>query len=148
MANTIIESLREYFFVCPLLGNGRLNIDYLPPDIKQCGVEYSIDTTPTEEIVQRFIDGSSIRRYLFTFSTVNAYGPDVLQNMANSGFFEKLSDWMEKQTRAKTLPALPSGLRARKLIAMSTGYLIQSSGAMNAKYQIQCKLEYFKKGER
>lgn len=148
MADTIIESLREYFNKCPLLSDGRLNVDYLPASLKDCTVEYSIDVTPAEKVVQRFIDGSKICRYLFAFCTVNAYGADVLQNMTNSGFFEKLSDWMDEQTKQRTLPELPQGMRARRLIATSTGYLMQSSGAISAKYQIQCELEYYKQGER
>ena len=45
MADTIIKSLWDYFLNCPLMGNKKINIDFLP----EKGVEYSIDTTPATE---------------------------------------------------------------------------------------------------
>ena len=44
MSTTIIEALFEYFAACPLITDNRLNIDYLPEDTSQAGVEYSIGT--------------------------------------------------------------------------------------------------------
>ena len=43
MADTIIQSLRDYFLTCPLMGDSAINVDYLPEGPE---VEYSIDTTP------------------------------------------------------------------------------------------------------
>ena len=43
MAYTIIQSLRDYFLTCPLMGDSAINVDYLPEGPE---VEYSIDTTP------------------------------------------------------------------------------------------------------
>ena len=96
MADTIIQSLRDYFLTCPLMGDSAINVDYLPEGPE---VEYSIDTTPATEIVKQYIDGSSVRQYLFVIRSVNDYGPDVLQNLANSGFYENLAAWLEAQTR-------------------------------------------------
>lgn len=147
MAQTIIEALREYFAACPLLEGGRLNIDYLPEDAKKCGVEYSIDTTPAEEIITRYVGGSAVCQYVFVIRSVNDYGPSALQNISNSGFFEKLSAWMAAQTKKRALPALPEGMEPQKLEAQGTGYLY-GSGADAAKYQVQCRLVFYKKGER
>ena len=72
-------------------------------------MEYSIDTTPATEIVKQYIDGSSVRQYLFVIRSVNDYGPDVLQNLANSGFYENLAAWLEAQTRTGNFPSLPEG---------------------------------------
>ena len=30
MADTIIQSLRDYFLTCPLMGDSAINVDYLP----------------------------------------------------------------------------------------------------------------------
>ena len=49
MADTIIQSLRDYFLTCPLMGDSAINVDYLPEGPE---VEYSIDTTPATEIVK------------------------------------------------------------------------------------------------
>lgn len=138
MPNTIMEALRDYFLACPLMGNRKINVDFLPDNKR----EYSIDTTPATEVVKWYTDGSSIRQYLFVIRSVEDYGTDVLQNLANSGFYENLAAWMEQQTRAGKLPALPEGKQAQRIEAQSTGYLFLS-GPDVGKYQIQCKLQYF-----
>lgn len=143
MNDTIIGALREYFLACPLTGNQRLGVDYLPEE----GIAYSIDSTPATEVIRQYVGGSSLRQYLFVFRSVNDYGPDALQNMANSGFFEQLAAWLEQQTRLRRFPALGPGRVAQKIEAQSTGYLFTASPD-TGKYQIQCRLVYLQKGER
>lgn len=138
MADTVIQSLWDYFLTCPLMGDRKINVDFLP----EKSLEYSIDTTPATEIVKQYVDGSSVRQYLFVIRSVQDYGSDVLQNIANSGFFESLSNWLEEQTRKKNFPAIPSGKEPQKIEAQSTGYLFVS-GPDTGKYQIQCRLQYF-----
>ena len=49
-----IEAIRDYFMACPLLKEGRLNIDYLGED----PVEYSIDSMlVSNPIVKQYMDG-------------------------------------------------------------------------------------------
>lgn len=144
-AATILEALFDYFSGCPLMSDNRLNIDYLPEDTGEAGVEYAIGTTPTDEVVYRYSNGGARCRYPFTISSVNDYGPDEAQNMLNSGFYEDLAAWLHKQTRARNLPQLPQGLSPRSIRATGPGYLYQPD--VNAgKYQIQCELEYYRKG--
>jgi hypothetical protein len=137
MADTIIQSLRDYFITCPLMDDNKINVDYLP----EAGIEYSIDTTPATEIIKEYTDGGSLRQYLFVIRSVNDYGSDVLQNIANSGFYEKLSEWMEQNTKTGLLPQLPAGKTAQIIQAQSTGYLFTTSAAAG-RYQIQCRLQY------
>ena len=138
MADTIIQSLWDYFLACPLMCDRKINVDFLP----EKSLEYSIDTTPATEIIKQYVDGSSVRQYLFVIRSVQDYGSDVLQNIANSGFFESLSNWLEEQTRKKNFPTLPSGKEPQKREAQSTGYLFVS-GPDTGKYQIQCRRQYF-----
>ncbi len=127
-----------------MTGN-RLNVDYLPEDTKEAGVEYAIGTSPTDELVQAYADGGARCRYPFIISSVNDYGPDEAQNIANTGFTESLADWLRKQSRARNLPILPDGMTPRSIRALGSGYLYQPD--VNAgKYQIQCELEYYRKG--
>ena len=145
-ATTVLEALFDYFSGCPLMSDNRLNIDYLPEDTGEAGVEYAIGTAPTGEVVYRYTNGGARCRYAFTISSVNDYGPDEAQNMLNSGFYEALAKWLHRQTRARNLPELPEGLIPRSIRAIGPGYLYQPD--VNAgKYQIQCDLEYYRKGE-
>lgn len=146
MSATILEALFDYFSGCPLMADGRLNIDYLPEDTGEAGVEYAISTTPADEIVYRYRGGGARCRYPFVISSVNDYGPDEAQNLLNSGFYEALTAWLHKQTRTRNLPKLPEGLTPRSIQAVGPGYLYQPD--VNAgKYQIQCELEYYRKGD-
>ena len=146
MSTTVIEALFAYFDSCPLMAGGRLNVDYLPEDTGEAGVEYAIGTTPTDELVYPYTNGGARCRYPFIISSINDYGPADGQNLLNSGFFEALADWLRKQTRARNLPGLPEGLLPRSIRAIGPGYLYQPD--VNAgKYQIQCELEYYRKGD-
>ena len=134
----LFRSLWDYFLACPLMCDRKRNVDFLPEQ----SLEYFLYTTPATEIIKQYVDGSSVRQYLFVIRSVQDYGSDVLQNIANSGFFESLSNWLEEQTRKKNFPTLPSGKEPQKIEAQSTGYLFVS-GPDTGKYQIQCRLQYF-----
>lgn len=145
MSKTIIDALFLYFDACPLLTGGRLNIDYLPENTHQAGVEYSIAASPADEIVTSYRGGGCRCRYPFVLSSVNDYGPDTAQNLLNTGFFDRLAEWLRKENRLRRLPELPPGLVSRSIRAIGAGYLYQPD--INAgKYQIQCELEFYRKG--
>lgn len=141
MADTIIQSLRDYFLTCPLMDGCRINVNYLPDS----GMEYSIDTTPSTNIIKRYINGDSKRQYLFVIRSVQEYGSDALQNIANSGFYERFAEWLEKQNDLKHFPVLSADRKAERIEAQSTGYLFITS-PLAGKYQIQCRLIYTQKG--
>lgn len=132
--DTLIECMREYVKTCPLLANERLNVDFLPQDAGS----YSIDIPPVKAEVQKYVDGSSKRQYLFTLSSTAFYGADIRQNLDNLGFYEQFEDWIEEST----LPVLPTGKTALKVEALSSGYAF-ITGEDAARYQIQCRLIYF-----
>lgn len=140
---TVIESLYEYFNACPLLQDGKLNVNFLPADQR----EYTIDVTPIAEIVKRYIDGSSIRQYAFIIASRTFYSPDVSEALVNCGLFEELADWMVQQTQNGMLPAMETGKEPRFIEAVTSGYLL-SNTEDSARYQIQCRLEYFENNRR
>lgn len=143
---TIIEGLHKFFEACPLMTDNRINVDYLPEDAKK-GVEFSIDATPGTEVIKSYMDGGAECQYQFVLRSVNDYGADTWQNIANSGFYDGLVAWMRQQSRARNLPEMPEGMTPKSIEAMSTAYLF-NMGASTGKYQIQCRLLYFRKGDR
>ena len=144
MSKTIIDALFEYFDACPLISGGRLNIDYLPEDTSQAGVESDIAASPTAERLTAYRGGGSRCRYPFVLSSVNDYGPDAAQNLLNTGFFDQMAEWLRQQDRQRNLPQLPDELTARSIRATGAGYLYQPD--INAgKYQIQCELEFYRR---
>ncbi len=141
--DSIIAALKAFFLTCPLLGDHPLGVDWLPDH----GVAFSIDATPTSQILQRYTSGSTVRQYEFVLRSVQDYGADTLQNLENSTLYEQLADWMDEQTKARNFPNLGAGRIVQSIEAQSAGYLFTVSPD-SGRYQIQCRLVYFQKGER
>lgn len=139
----IIDSLRDYIKACPYLGefNKGINVDYLAVD----SVTYSIEEVPCEPILKRYVNGDTKRQYVFIFASRESYGPDVLVNIENSGFYEDFANWLEIQSSKGDLPILDENKESLILEASTTGYAFQTE-IDKARYQIQCRLIYFQKG--
>lgn len=141
----IIESIRNYMrnLECLDTFNNaiRVNINYLEenPDT------YSIEEVPTNPIIKKYINGDSIRQYAFIFTSREPYGVDILTNIDNSGFYEKLADEIERNNENEIFPLLDDGLEPLKIEVTSTGYAFAVTED-TAQFQIQLKLKYFKKG--
>lgn len=142
MNDTLIGVLQEYLEQCPLLRGRRLNVDYLP----KRPIAYMISPSPVDPVITQYHGGAAQKQFVFVIASVNAYGEEVLTNLANSGFYEALEAWMRTQTRRRQLPRLPGSRTAMRLEALSIGYLYDAS-ATEAHYQIQCRLVYYQKGD-
>lgn len=66
----------------------------------------------------------------------------MLNNLDNLGFFELFKTWLEEQSKLKNLPKLDK-YKSLKIEALTNGYAFDTD-VDNARYQIQCKLTYFK----
>lgn len=137
---TVIESIRDFIQKCPLLDefSKAVNVNYMDEN----AVNYMIEPTPVNPIVKRYMGGSSVRQFAFVFASRAYYGPDVIENITNSGFFEHFVDWLEKMTLEGNLPEMEEGKTPRKIFAETTGYVFNADETM-AQYQIQCKLVYY-----
>lgn len=134
----LIDYIRSLLRTCPLLENERINVDFLDAD----NGSYSVNTSPAAPIVKRFIDGSSIRQYVFTFSSAELYGEEIRQNLENAGFWEDFTEWIESVDLPHTLE---TGQEPQKIEVLSSGYAFMTD-ADSARYQIECRLLYKQKG--
>lgn len=141
---TSIEALRGWLRTYEPLSAGRLAVDFLPKQART----YSVDSVPCKEEVKQYLDGSSLRQFLFTLSSREFKGEDITQNVDNLAFYEGFAAWVLQQNRARRLPALGEGRTARKIEVATSGYPFQVDEHGTARYQIQLRLEYFQKGER
>lgn len=143
----IIDILRNYMrdLKCLEAFNNaiRINVNYLSPNTDT----YSIEEMPIEPILKRYVNGDSIRQYAFIFTSREPYGADVLTNIDNSGFYEKLANEIEENNTNSILPVLENNLEALEIKVTSTGYAFAVTED-TAQFQIQLKLKYFKKGSR
>lgn len=137
---TVIESIRNFVETCPYLPEFRkaVNAEYLGEAAKS----YMIESTPIEPITKRYMDGSSVRQFAFVFASREYFGPDVIENIDNSGFYEHFATWLEESTLSGKLPQMGAGRTPKKIVALTTGYVFNADKA-KAMYQIQCKLIYF-----
>lgn len=142
----IIDSIRNYIRKCPHLETFndaiRVNVNYLEPDADT----YSIEEVPIEPVLKQYINGDSIRQYAFIFTSREPYGSDVLQNIDNSGFYEKFANWIESKNDNEIFPLLDNGLEPLKIEVTSTGYAFAVTED-TAQFQIQLRLKYFKRKE-
>jgi len=140
----IIESIRDFIrnMDCLEMFNNaiKVNVNYLDSNVDA----YSIEEMPIVPILKRYVNGDSIRQYAFIFTSREPYGADVLQNIDNSGFYEKFADEIETKNDNRVFPILASNLEGREIKVTSTGYAFAVSET-TAQYQIQMRLKYYKK---
>lgn len=141
---TIIDGVRAWLKTYEGLADGRLSVDFLPEEAKS----YSVDTVPTAEIVKRYLDGSSIRQYLFCVSSREFYSDDIAQNVDNQAFYEGLAAWLERKSKLRQFPNIGTGRTVRSIEISSTAYPFVVDEHGTARYQLQLKLTYFQKGDR
>lgn len=134
---TMIEAVREYLETFPGFAGGLLHVDFLPAGADS----YSVDVIPCKEIVKSYMDGSSVRQFLFVLATRTWYGPEVRQQIDNLGFFEAFGQWLEMQSARRNFPLPDKGRRVQKMEVLSSGYVFAPE-ADTARYQIQCRVLY------
>ena len=137
----IMKAIKDFIEKnCPCLSDyyEGIGVDYLSEDV----TSYSVEAIPTEPIVKTYLDGSTVRKQDFLFSSRETYGDDVRQNLENLGFYEKFAAWLEECNEKEIFPDLGEGKEVRKIEALTTGYPYIVD-VHEAKYQIQCSIKYF-----
>lgn len=135
---SIIQALRAYLAAYAGLESGApLWVDHLGSR----PTEYAIVPIAGGKILERYLDGGSVREYHFAFRSMESTADD-LERMENSGFYESLADWLEEQTEAGDLPDLGDGKTAKVIEAVGWAYIYEQGQSDTGIYQIQCRLEY------
>lgn len=135
----MIKEIREYFLSSPILDElSKINVDFLGTDPQ----EYTIDGQVFDPVVKKYVDGGALKQCVFAFGSREYYGADTIQNIENSGFYERFSNWIEEQNNIGNLPMLAGNKEAKSIEVLTSGYLFDSSED-NARYQIQMRLTYY-----
>ena len=141
---TFAQGFYDFFRACTLFDKKNpLNFNYR--DVKP--TQYNIDAPPSGNIIQRYMSGTTIREKLITIGSVESYGEDARVQIHNSGFYEELAAWIEKQNDLKNFPKTPDGIIPIKLECLTDGYLMSTDTNIGW-YQIQLKLTYKQGGKR
>lgn len=136
-----VDALRDWFRECPLIGKGnRFGVDNLSAD----PTEYAIYMTPSTLSTGVDIFGEvfvkSIQEQNFVFASREKHPSDVLQALANHGFYNGVINWIIQQNKEKNFPVLPDG-SVISIMPSLTQYLFEA-GASSGRYQISCKMKY------
>lgn len=113
---SILESIREFLFSCPLLGDGVINIDYLG-DVPK---EYTVDGVPTNSVIKRYADGGKLKQYTFIFASREWHGENVAVNSANIKFYEDFAQWIESESNQGNLPILSENKTSQEISVLAT----------------------------
>ena len=136
-----IEHLRKWLRACPaLLRENHFRVDYLAEE----ATEYALYAVPStvrfhENVLGEHVP-NDIQTLDFIFASKENFGANELQNIANYGFYQDVTDWIIDQNSMRNLPEINEG-RVLSIVPTLTPY-VAIPGTNSAKYQIQIKLTY------
>lgn len=135
MEKSKMELIKEYIETCPLLDGNKINVDYLKDEV----YSYSIDRSPTQPVIQKFVDGGGKKQITFDFTVTAPISSRVVTNLANSKFGEDFIEWIEMQNNNKNFPKING---AFKIECTSPSYILQKTET-TAIYIIQMNFIYY-----
>lgn len=137
----IIDKLIEFINQCPYLDDlVSIKADFCNED----AISYCVETSSSSRVIETYIDGSKILQLPFVFSSKEIMSDYDDTNVENMLFYEHFGDWVEEQNSKGNLPVLGGDLSSISIEVVSPGYVVQSE-ADRGRYEIQLKLEYYKK---
>lgn len=135
----MIEEIRKYLINNNIIDEQyRINVDFLGDN----PTEFAIIPIKVNPIIKKHINGSSKRQFQFQLISCNYYGADVLQNMANSKFYENLYTLIEKNNSKRIFPNI-DGIES--IECLDNGAILDAT-TNTARYSIQMKITYLKQG--
>lgn len=133
-----ISKLREYLFgvINEIVEDNKyqINVDMLGKDINS----YSLDKIPTSSLVEKWITGFEIHRDLYSFRSRMAYSQDVINNLANIGFFEIFESIIYNKNKVKELPDI-DGIESIECLNCGT---MNNANTNTCEFQIQLQITY------
>ena len=136
---SILSSIQTYIKTYgSLVSNAPVLIDFLGAN----PVGYSIVSLPGTTVIERYLDGGSVREFPFALQAMFSTADDA-ERLDNLGFFEAFADWLDSQTVAGVLPtSLGTGRTAEKIEALGQAFLYEQGVSGRGIYSVQAKLTY------
>lgn len=134
----MIDELRKYFIQSVTLAEEFNNIlaDFLEED----ATNYTLEPIPTEPILKQYVDGGSLRQFVFQFGSREFYDDSLAQNIDNLNFYDRFQEEIEENNRKGILPNI-QGIQTIECLNNGT---IQDVQTGTAKYSIQMRITYLK----
>jgi hypothetical protein len=133
-----ITKLREYLLqVIDTLTtnkNYQINANMLSNDINN----YSLDKIPTSQVVEKWINGFTLYKDVYSFRSRNAYSQDTINNLSNIGFFEKFESIIKSNNKKGVLPNIKG---IENIECLNAGTMV-SADTNTAEFDIQIQITY------
>lgn len=133
-----IDKLREY--LCDVINsltnkeNSRINADMLSKNVDN----YSLDKIPTASVVMKWINGTEIRKDVFSFRSRKEYSTNEINNLQNIGFFERFEKAIKSNNKKGILPEI-NGIESIECLNCGT---MQKADTNTAIFDIQIQIVY------
>lgn len=134
----LTDAIHDWLEGFPGLSDGIMHINWLPAEAQT----YSVDSVPTEPILNHYMDGSSRRQLLFVVASRDYFGPDVDSQGENMEWFETFSNWVETQNLHRQFPNLGDRRKCKSVEIISTAYPVAVSDDGMVRYQTQMRMTY------
>lgn len=120
-----------------------LNKDYLEVNADWLGIEannYSIDKIPTDSTIENWIIPFSKKKDIYSLRSREYYSSDVINNLQNIGFFEKL----EKKINSNNSKGIRPDIKGIEKIECLTAGAFNSAdpSGKTAEFSIQLQITY------
>lgn len=141
----MIKSIREWLLKCNYFNELKeLGVDFLSSDSDFSSIEKS----PGKKVIEERTNGDSVEQINIILRSWFKYSGDLKQNIENSEFYEKLSDWIDVQKENNNLPKLGTNKKCTDVEVSGSDYLVSiSDNLRKACYQMQLKIEYIKENK-
>lgn len=134
---TRIEALRLYLF--DILDTLTNNEEYqINADMLGSVGDYSLDKIPTQTVVRNWIDGTKVKRDVYSFRSRKEYSQDTINNLNNIGFFENFEEIIETNNRKGILPSI-EGILSIECLNCGT---LNRADTNTAIFNIQIQITY------
>ncbi len=132
----MLKEIKDFIKKCPCLKGKSVKANYLSSK----PMTYSVEAVPCRPVIREYVDGGSLRQYLFVFASREVYDGEEIENINTAEFYEDFSAWLEECSKNRVLPEIPEG-KSIRVEVLSFGYLFESD-ARYARFQMQCRLIY------
>ena len=120
-----------------------LNSDYLQVNADWLGIEasnYSVDKVPVDSNMEKWIIPCFVKRDVYTLRTRENYSSDVINNLQNIGFFEKLERKINSNNSKGIRPKI-SGIESIECLTAGALNSVDPS-LKTAEFSIQIQISY------
>lgn len=139
-----IAALRDWLKTCPLIAEEQCETGAAFRISGLSGedtVEFSIEDSPTDPELTIYFSGRDMAKS-YVFLSRRDYSEAQSVQIANSGFFEQLTEWVMAQNDRHNYPALAPPKEPKSIAVTASGYIV-TSAAGSCKMQLQLRLVYY-----